>query len=403
MRRLAPLIVCTVLSTGASRAALAAEDFSGCPADLVKKLIPLPVYATLPNEGDTWGFLPVFLFVCEPDGRTVSIVAPSITWNKVIHWTATFRWFYYPGENQALTIIGSQSTHINSGVLIWWRDLPRQRGAFTDEVVLRWERSVFYRFFGIGPDTVADAETSYTRLRAFAIGRRGLNLGGNWNAGVTFSFDWNDVQRIGVPGLPLSMDVFPDAPGMNGATLLGQAIDVRYDTRPLGENSERGFFAGVGGGIVEGLAGSPTYAHANVSVRALWQEIGPLGGAARLDWSLVGSSQAPFYEQSSLGGAFLMRGFTQDRFIDQDAWTIEAEQRIRILQTHIYGVTADWRIDPFVAVGQVYRGTSEVFSNPRVAAGVGLRAWVRPNVLGRIDLANGGEGWKVYVEIGYPY
>jgi hypothetical protein len=34
---------------------------------------------------------------------------------------------------------------------------------------------------------------------------------------------------------------------------------------------------------------------------------------------------------------------------------------------------------------------------------MGFRAWVRPNVVGRIDVANGGEGWKVYVEIGYPY
>ena len=34
---------------------------------------------------------------------------------------------------------------------------------------------------------------------------------------------------------------------------------------------------------------------------------------------------------------------------------------------------------------------------------VGLRAFVRPNVVGRIDLAAGGEGLKVYVEIGYPY
>ena len=178
---------------------------------------------------------------------------------------------------------------------------------------------------------------------------------------------------------------------------------MRFDTRPHGENSERGFFAGVGGGIVEGLAGSPAYFQADVRLRALWQETSSLGGAARLDWRGVSSPRAPFYEQSSLGGAFLLRGFTEDRFIDQDAWTVEIEQRIRILQTHIYGVTADWRIDPFVAVGQVYRGTSEAFSNPRVAAGVGLRAWVRPNVLGRIDIATGGEGWKVYVEIGYPY
>jgi hypothetical protein len=402
MHRVAALIVCPVLLAGATRAARAAEG-GGCPGDLVSRLVPLPVYSTLPNEGDTWGLLPVFLFVCDADRSTVSIVAPSITWNKVIHWTATFRWYYYPSEDQALTLIASQSTHYNSGVLVLWRDLPRQQGSFTDEVQLRWQRSVFFRFFGIGPDTVSDAESSYTRVRAHAVARRGLNLGGDWNAGLTLDFDWNDVQDLGVPGLPLSKRTFPDVPGMGGATVLSQGIDLRFDTRPHGENSEGGFYAGVGGAIVEGLAGSPAYFRADVRVRALWQEGGPFGGAARLDWMGVSTPRAPFYEQSSLGGSFLLRGFTEDRFIDQNAWTVEAEQRIRILQTHIYGVTADWRIDPFVAVGQVYSGTTNVFSNPRVTTGVGLRAWVRPNVLGRIDLATGGEGWKVYVEIGYPY
>lgn len=403
MHRLAALIICPVLFAGAARAATADGHVGVCAGELARKLIPLPVYSTLPNEGDTWGLLPVFLFVCEADGRTVSIVAPSLTWNAVVQWTATFRWFYYPSEYQTLTMVASQSTRINSGVLIRWRDLPRRQGAFTNEVELRWERSAFYRFFGFGPDTSPEAETSYTRVRGYAIVRRGLNLGGHWNAGLTLNVDWTNVQDLGVPGLPLSKRTFPGAPGMSGSTLLGQAIDLRFDTRPQGENSERGFFAGAGGGIVEGIAGSPAYFHADVRFRVLWQETSSLGGAARLDWRGVSSPRAPFYEQSSLGGAFLLRGFTEDRFIDQDAWTVEVEQRIRLFQTRIYGVTADWRIDPFVNVGQVYRGTSQAFSNPRVAAGVGLRAFVRPNVLGRIDIASGGEGWKVYVELGYPY
>jgi len=127
------------------------------------------------------------------------------------------------------------------------------------------------------------------------------------------------------------------------------------------------------------------------------------GTAFRLDWTAVSTSEAPFYDQGTLGGAYLMRGFTEDRFIDRGAWTIEIEQRSRVFQTHIYGVTADWRIDPFIAVGQVYGPLHELFSHPRVAGGVGFRAWVRPNVVGRIDVGAGGEGWKVYIEIGYPY
>jgi hemolysin activation/secretion protein len=190
---------------------------------------------------------------------------------------------------------------------------------------------------------------------------------------------------------------------MQGSTILGQGLDLRYDSRPRGEYSDRGFYAGAAAGPIEGLDGSPGFLRASVRLRGLIPETSWLGGAARFDWTFVSTPQAPFYDQSTLGGAFLMRGFTEDRFIDQNAWTVELDQRIRILETHIYGVTADWRIDPFVAVGQVYRGMPQAFSHPRVTGGVGFRAFVHPNVLGRVDVATGGEGIKVYVEIGYPY
>jgi hypothetical protein len=378
-------------------ASVAAE----CAGSFGTRVVPLPVYATLPNEGDTLGFMPVFLRVCDTNARTESIIAPSVTWNDVIHWTGTLRWFHYPADDQTLTLIVSASTRINSGVLLQWRDLPRRAGDFTTEIELRWQRSAFYRFFGLGPDTTE--ETSYTRVRGHAEARRGLNLGGDWNAGLTLLLYADGVQDLGVPGLPISRRVFRDAPGMDGSTIAGQNVDVRYDSRPNGENSEHGLFANASAGVVEGLSRSPAYLRGSIRVRALHPELGFIAGAARLDWTSVSTPRAPFYDQSTLGGAFLLRGFTEDRFIDQNAWTVEAEQRIRVLQTHIYGVTADWRIDPFIAVGQVYRAVHQAFSRPRVAGGVGFRAWVRPNVVGRIDVATGGEGWKVYVEIGYPY
>ncbi|HZX64335.1 MAG TPA: hypothetical protein VFE76_03025, partial [Myxococcales bacterium] len=47
-----------------------------CPV-VRTRLIPLPVYATLPNEGSTFGAMPVFLRVCDENERTQSIIAPS--------------------------------------------------------------------------------------------------------------------------------------------------------------------------------------------------------------------------------------------------------------------------------------------------------------------------------------
>jgi hypothetical protein len=381
-------------------AARAAADT--CPV-VRTEIIPLPVYATLPNEGSTFGAMPVFLRVCDPNERTQSIIAPSLTYNDVIKSTGTFRLYHYPTDDRALTFVASVSTRINSNVLLQWRDLTREAGALTSEVEGRWERSVFYRFFGIGPETVESAETSYTRIRVHGGGRIGFNLAPRWNAGIVGLVHHDDVQDIGVPGLPLSRRVFPHVPGMTGSTILGQLLDLRFDARPNGDYSERGLFADAAVGPVEGISGSPTFLRAQVFVRGILKEADWVTGAARLDWTYESSPAAPFYDQSTLGGAFLLRGFTLDRFVDQNAWTAEVEQRIRLFTTHIFGVSADWRMDPFLAAGQVYGGATHPFSHPRVAGGVGFRAFVHPNVLGRVDVATGGEGIKVYVELGYPY
>ena len=375
-----------------------------CPPGLTTQLLPLPVYATLPNEGDTWGVMPVFLRICPEGERTESIIAPSVTWNSVIHLTGTFRWFHYPSDDETPTLVASASTRINFNGLLVWQRLPTTAGASTDELTVRLQRDAFFRFFGLGPDTPVGAESSYTGTRAILAVRRGLNLAEHLNLGATLGLERLLVEAIGVPGLPLARSAFPDAPGMGGATLASQGLDLRYDDRRGGDYAERGFRLDVSGGVVEGLAGSPTFLRAGVQARGILPELDGVTGAARFSWSAVSSSRAPFYRQSSLGGALLLRGFTLDRFIDTQAWTVELEQRIRLFQTHIFGVTADWRVDPFVAAGQVFSSFDAALAYPRAAVGVGLRAFVHPNVLGRIDVANGlGESWKVYVELGYPY
>ena len=52
------------LLAGCLLPAAAAAAGAECAGGLGTRVVPLPVYATLPNEGDTLGFMPVFLRVC---------------------------------------------------------------------------------------------------------------------------------------------------------------------------------------------------------------------------------------------------------------------------------------------------------------------------------------------------
>jgi hypothetical protein len=383
--------------------ALAGRAAAVCPSRLTTEPIPLPVVATNPNEGITWGVLPVFLRVCPDDRRTEAIIAPSLTWNSVIHLTGTFRWFRYPDAETSYTAIGSVSTRTNFDVLLRRQRLPAAAGATTDEIGLRAQRSIFQRFWGFGPDTSPSAESSYTGLRFIGSARGGLNVVEHVNVGLTLGLERDDVQSIGVPNLPLTTQAFPDAPGIHGATLASQGLDVRYDDRVGGDFAERGYRVEAGGWVSEGLEGSPTFLRGALQARGIVPEGPRLSGAARLWVSAVSSGDAPFYQQSWLGGSSLLRGFAEGRFVARQAWTLELEQRVRLLRTDVFGVVTDWRIDPFVGIGQVFDRLSEVASRPRPTVGVGLRAFAHPNVVGRVDIAFAGEGVKVYVEVGYPY
>jgi len=367
------------------------------------KLIPLPIISTLPNEGNTYGVMAVILVRETETQRTQSIYAPSISWNEVIGFTGKMRWFYYPSPQKALTLIASVSQYVNFNALLMWSSRPREAGRFTDEALLRVERSVFFRFFGIGPDTVAEAETSHTRVRGQIAARRGLNLGSNFNLGARFSLAADNTILRAVPGLPNSQTVFPNVPGMDGAAVLGGGVDIRYDSRPDYELSRGGFYSDFSVRWFEGLVNSPNFARFDFDAKGLLEEASWLHLASRFYASFVTARDAPFYYQSTLGGSYLMRGFTEDRFTARGAWTAEIEQRIRLFETHIYDVKAAWRIDPFVAVGQVFSERDQIVSHVRIAGGLGFRAFVEPNVLGRVDVAMAGEGLKTYVEIGYPF
>lgn len=302
-----------------------------------------------------------------------------------------------------MNVIISMSTRINYRAWIEWRHLPTLEGELTEEVVARVARTAFARFYGIGADTKHDEVSSYTQRVALFEDRRGLNLPHSINVGLAIGVEHAAVENQGVPGLPLAPMEFPDAPGMGGATTISQGLDVRYDDRTGRDFAESGLRFDAAGAAVEGLHDSPNFFRFRAEGRAIWPELSWLSGASHLLWTAVTADDAPFYLQSELGGAFLLRGFNFGRFIDRQAWTVEVEQRIRIFQTHMFGVTTDWRIDPFVTAGQVFSDWNGAFDQPQVAAGVGLRAFVHPNIVGRIDLADGGEGLKVYVEIGYPY
>jgi hemolysin activation/secretion protein len=125
---------------------------------------------------------------------------------------------------------------------------------------------------------------------------------------------------------------------------------------------------------------------------------------ARLAGSQVVGDDAPFLEKSTLGGETTLRGYGRYRFIDNSYLLLNLEERIRLFRWKVFNVTADWELAPFVDIGSVMASLGRASPTSfQINVGIGARAVVRPNIIGRVDVGVGSEGPAVFVGLGYPF
>ena len=87
------------------------------PAVAKTRFFPLPMYTTVPNEGSTYGAMPVFMVASDDDPDKVkSITAPSVSWNSSAGVTGTFRYYRYLEMFRSWHLLLSASTTINRSV-----------------------------------------------------------------------------------------------------------------------------------------------------------------------------------------------------------------------------------------------------------------------------------------------
>jgi hemolysin activation/secretion protein len=105
-----------------------------------------------------------------------------------------------------------------------------------------------------------------------------------------------------------------------------------------------------------------------------------------------------------LGGETTLRGFGQNRFIDDTALLINLEERIPVRQQKVLDYLLDLEVSPFLGIGRVMSGFStRDLKDLQVNPGVSLRILARPNVVGRLDIAYGRDGANLFVGLDYPF
>jgi hypothetical protein len=100
----------------------------------LRTFIPIPMYTTVPNEGSTYGIMPVFMSI-DDAGAVRWITAPSVSWNKAAGVNGTFRYYRYPNAVTTISAVAAASTHVNRTLWLTYDDLTATPGEATVESV----------------------------------------------------------------------------------------------------------------------------------------------------------------------------------------------------------------------------------------------------------------------------
>jgi hypothetical protein len=83
---------------------------------------------------------------------------------------------------------------------------------------------------------------------------------------------------------------------------------------------------------------------------------------------------------------------------------LNAEERFRLYQAKMAGVTTDFELAPFIGAGAVFAAPEQVsMRTMRPVVGAAIRAVAKPQVVGSIDIGVGREGVAIFMDINYSF
>lgn len=369
--------------------------------------VPLPVIASTPNEGITSGALTAFLLHNKKD-EVNTLLAPQLNYNKNFGVSGSLYGAFYPGPDRIWEMNIAKSSRVNEDYEV--RFIDRQ---FIEKVDIN--AFLFYltdgsaRFFGFQSTSRKENETNYgdqeygfTLVTGYALSEYMKLIFGE------------RIRKVHiVPGAVKEIsfigDVFTPAqvPGIDGFFTHAQELGLVFSSLDSPTFPASGGYARASVEFSSKVLGSSeNFRHYDVEIKKYI----PMDDDARFVTILRGAynqtlgTSVPFLERSILGGETTLRGYGRNRFIDSSYLLFNVEERIRVLRWRVFNVNADWEVAPFIDMGTVVESILKTRSrNLEFNPGVGFRAVVRPNIVGRVDVGFGREGVAVFVGLGYPF
>lgn len=369
--------------------------------------IPLPVIAFSPNEGITYGGLGAFL-VHNDRGEINALIAPQVNRNDNFGTTATLYGAFYPSPTTSYEINLSKSTRVNEDYELRLRDQTLWDRKLEINAFLFAFRDGSSRFFGFQSTSRSVDESNYANRELGFTVSAGYPILANTQFVLGERFRQVRIGPGAVRKVPFIRDTFTsqEIPGIDRFTAHAQTVALVYSTLDSPTIPTSGVRAKVSlEASFSGLGSSADYRHYEAELKGLYPvQDGRFISVGRVSYNQTLGARVPFLERSILGGDTTLRGYGRNRFVDSSYLLCNLEQRIRLFSWEVFDVRADWELAPFLDLGSVMESLAEAKGRSFVYnPGIGIRAVIRPNIVGRIDIGIGEEGPAVFVGLGYPF
>jgi hypothetical protein len=288
-----------------------------------------------------------------------------------------------------------------------------------------YRKTLTRRFFGLGPSSQEDDETSYTDQVAFLDLGVSHSLAGRFDDFVVdggLRGEWHELSGGEVNNKPTTEELFPELFANADRFTLGWAtLGLRWDTRDSQRNPYRGTALG---GVVDAALGQSNgdvgaiYTIFATQVFPVWSLFhrGGTGDEENPPTDTLGfnfrtqlsSGDLPFFVRPTLGGNQFLRGYIAGRWRDDAAWTAATEYRFWVIPRG-FKVWRHIRVERvgaalFYEVGAVAESGPDFFrERVRQSYGVSARVMIERAALFRADLGFSEEGLNFSAGFGLAF
>jgi outer membrane protein assembly factor BamA len=299
--------------------------------------------------------------------------------------SAAVSWRGYKTAQATFEVPDIRSSRVGLGTQLLWQDLTQ------------------IQYFGAGPGTSRDMRSDYrlknTDVIGFATYRPAdaLTLEGR-DIEPTLSSSAGPFDR----GYPDAMTIFPSEPGFDPdrqPPFVHAQLSATADTREHpGHPRSGGVYRAAWSAYSDRDTGRFSFRRYELE-GVHFVPLSPVRWTLAFHgWSVLSDTNTghdiPAYLLPSLGGSTTLRSYSDYRFHDRHLLLVSAESRWALFE-HIDGAV-------FGDAGSVAPRFREL-TLENVSYGAGLRVHIRSSTVARIDVAHGGEGWRLLMRLNEPF